>query len=93
MEIVAYAAVNILGDVRKGAAAMFVAVSRAGCRYRGRLYRSGSQWVSDAQPCVHYHCLAGVLTRSVTRCVITCNDPIVLPDHCCPHCPGELLIN
>jgi len=67
---------------------LLVAVS--GCTYRGQLYRSGSQWVSDVDPCVHYHCQAAVLTRSVTKCVITCSHPIIVPNHCCPHCPGEM---
>ena len=64
----------------------------AGCMYRGQLYHSGSQWVSDVDPCVHYYCQAAVLTRSITKCVITCSNPIILPNHCCPHCPGETYV-
>uniref|UniRef100_A0A182WLM1 VWFC domain-containing protein n=1 Tax=Anopheles minimus TaxID=112268 RepID=A0A182WLM1_9DIPT len=64
-----------------------------GCLYEGRHIDSGTEWTDPEDPCMHYKCLSGVVTRSEMKCYAPCSDPSPpRKGQCCPTCLGELQI-
>uniref|UniRef100_A0A8W7P4A5 VWFC domain-containing protein n=1 Tax=Anopheles coluzzii TaxID=1518534 RepID=A0A8W7P4A5_ANOCL len=62
-----------------------------GCLYQGRHIDSGTEWTDPDDPCMHYKCVSGVVTRSEMKCYAPCSDPSPpRKGQCCPTCLGEL---
>uniref|UniRef100_A0A182P7Q0 VWFC domain-containing protein n=1 Tax=Anopheles epiroticus TaxID=199890 RepID=A0A182P7Q0_9DIPT len=62
-----------------------------GCLYEGRHIDSGTEWTDPDDPCMHYKCVSGVVTRSEMKCYAPCSDPSPpRKGQCCPTCLGEL---
>ncbi|KAK2153622.1 hypothetical protein LSH36_291g06002 [Paralvinella palmiformis] len=59
-----------------------------GCIYKENSYRSDETWADPDDPCLIYMCQAGVVTRLIKRCHVTCRDPIIQTGYCCPICKG-----
>ncbi|KAK2180064.1 hypothetical protein NP493_457g01016 [Ridgeia piscesae] len=61
-----------------------------GCIYEGREHRDGTNWVSAENPCIQCYCQGGVTlcTDLTLNCITPCQEPAMLPGHCCPVCPG-----
>lgn len=61
------------------------------CSYKGKTFPSGHEWTDPEDPCLHYRCLAGVVTESLVQCYTPCNNPLPpKPKECCPTCLGKL---
>lgn len=59
------------------------------CTFDGKTYPSGHQWKDPDDPCVHYKCIAGVVTQSSMQCYSPCSNPLPpLKNECCPTCLG-----
>ncbi|XP_062708078.1 BMP-binding endothelial regulator protein [Aedes albopictus] len=60
-----------------------------GCLYEGRMIDSGTEWTDPDDPCEHYKCVSGVITRSRIKCYTPCSNPLPLKHgQCCPICLG-----
>uniref|UniRef100_A0A182J7P7 Uncharacterized protein n=1 Tax=Anopheles atroparvus TaxID=41427 RepID=A0A182J7P7_ANOAO len=60
-----------------------------GCLFEGRHIDSGTEWTDPEDPCMHYKCVSGVVTRSEMKCYAPCSDPIPpRKGQCCPTCLG-----
>uniref|UniRef100_A0A4Y0BGG6 VWFC domain-containing protein n=1 Tax=Anopheles funestus TaxID=62324 RepID=A0A4Y0BGG6_ANOFN len=60
-----------------------------GCLYEGRHIDSGTEWTDPEDPCMHYKCVSGVVTRSEMKCYAPCSDPSPpRKGQCCPTCLG-----
>uniref|UniRef100_A0A182SQI2 VWFC domain-containing protein n=1 Tax=Anopheles maculatus TaxID=74869 RepID=A0A182SQI2_9DIPT len=58
-----------------------------GCLYEGRHIDSGTEWTDPEDPCMHYKCVSGVVTRSEMKCYAPCSDPSPpRKGQCCPTC-------
>uniref|UniRef100_A0A182X5D6 VWFC domain-containing protein n=1 Tax=Anopheles quadriannulatus TaxID=34691 RepID=A0A182X5D6_ANOQN len=58
-----------------------------GCLYEGRHIDSGTEWTNPDDPCMHYKCVSGVVTRSEMKCYAPCSDPSPpRKGQCCPTC-------
>lgn len=61
------------------------------CYYKGKTFPSGHEWRDPDDPCLHYKCIAGVVTESLVQCYSPCSNPLPpRPGECCPTCLGEL---
>lgn len=61
------------------------------CSYKGKTFPSGHEWTDPEDPCLHYRCLAGVVTESLVQCYTPCNNPLPpKPKECCPTCLSKL---
>ncbi|EAT47439.1 AAEL001445-PA [Aedes aegypti] len=61
-----------------------------GCLYEGRMIDSGTEWTDPDDPCEHFKCVSGVITRSRIKCYTPCSNPLPLKHgQCCPICLGE----
>ena len=58
------------------------------CRLNGTSLRSGERRRSSGQPCQLTQCHDGVLTQYRETCdpVLACDNPVIVPGHCCPVC-------
>ncbi|XP_058836841.1 BMP-binding endothelial regulator protein [Topomyia yanbarensis] len=60
-----------------------------GCLHEGRMIDSGTEWTDPGDPCDHYKCVSGVITRSRIKCYAPCSNPLTLKHgQCCPVCLG-----
>uniref|UniRef100_A0A8D8G108 BMP-binding endothelial regulator protein n=1 Tax=Culex pipiens TaxID=7175 RepID=A0A8D8G108_CULPI len=60
-----------------------------GCLHEGRMIDSGTEWTDPDDPCDHYKCVSGVVTRSRIKCHTPCSSPLPLKHgQCCPICLG-----
>ncbi|XP_035786652.1 BMP-binding endothelial regulator protein-like isoform X2 [Anopheles albimanus] len=60
-----------------------------GCLFEGRHIDSGTEWTDPEDPCMHYKCVSGVVTRSEMKCYTPCSNPIApRKGQCCPTCFG-----
>uniref|UniRef100_A0A182YKU7 Uncharacterized protein n=1 Tax=Anopheles stephensi TaxID=30069 RepID=A0A182YKU7_ANOST len=65
----------------------YVAFLACGCLYEGRHIDSGTEWTDPEDPCMHYKCVSGVVTRSEMKCYAPCSDPSPpRKGQCCPTC-------
>uniref|UniRef100_A0A182FH47 Uncharacterized protein n=1 Tax=Anopheles albimanus TaxID=7167 RepID=A0A182FH47_ANOAL len=61
-----------------------------GCLFEGRHIDSGTEWTDPEDPCMHYKCVSGVVTRSEMKCYTPCSNPIApRKGQCCPTCFGK----
>lgn len=57
-----------------------------GCIHEDVWHPHGARWAQNAS---HYHCLAGVLTKTETHCHLPCDSPVPARDGAfCQSCPG-----
>ncbi|XP_055613813.1 BMP-binding endothelial regulator protein [Uranotaenia lowii] len=50
---------------------------------------SGTEWTDPNDPCDHFKCVSGVITRSRIKCYTPCGNPLTTrPGQCCPVCLG-----
>jgi hypothetical protein len=55
--------------------------------------QSGEEWTDPEAPCLHFKCVAGIVTESTKECYTPCNHPLAaLEDQCCQSCYGEFSI-
>ncbi|XP_022915936.1 BMP-binding endothelial regulator protein-like [Onthophagus taurus] len=59
-----------------------------GCMYEGIYYASNTEWKDPNNPCMVYHCHAGVVTQIEVQCRTPCKNPSPpKPGQCCGTCP------
>ncbi|KAK7892159.1 hypothetical protein WMY93_024122 [Mugilogobius chulae] len=58
------------------------------CTYNHRIYSNGQRFTSLKQPCQICTCLHGTVTCERRDCPpVTCTNPSIPPEECCPKCP------
>ncbi|EDS44844.1 conserved hypothetical protein [Culex quinquefasciatus] len=61
------------------------------CLHEGRMIDSGTEWTDPDDPCDHYKCVSGVVTRSRIKCHTPCSSPLPLKHgQCCPICLARI---
>lgn len=70
---------------------LLVSPSETTCKYEGETYNNGDSWDQNGDPCVTCFCEDGEVLCAAQSCSVDCENPIQLPNTCCPICPGIIL--
>lgn len=63
-----------------------------GCRHQGAWYASGTEWSDPTDPCHIYKCIGSIVTETVVKCYVQCDDSQLTtpkPGECCGTCQGK----
>ena len=58
------------------------------CEHRGQIYEDGATWNPNGDMCTSCICEQGLNLCIAKSCWVDCENPVFLPDVCCPVCPG-----
>ncbi|XP_060698750.1 kielin/chordin-like protein isoform X3 [Hemiscyllium ocellatum] len=65
------------------------AICRPGCEYEGKQYMNGDIFSSTVNPCMNCSCVNNLVRCVPLQCQpLLCSNPVQMPGHCCPRCPG-----